>query len=57
VALYKKYKQVNMPNLKLDDAQAENLVQFLEARAKENTHAESPENHETATKANSSGTR
>jgi protein SCO1 len=57
VALYKKYKQVNMPNLKLDDAQAENLVQFLEARAKENTHAESPENHEAATKANSSGTR
>jgi protein SCO1/2 len=57
VALYKKYKQVNMPNLKLDDAQAENLVQFLEARAKENAHGESPENHEATTKANSSGTR
>ena len=57
VALFKKYKQVNMPNLKLDDAQAENLVQFLEARAKENAHSETQENHEPAQKENSSGTR
>ena len=33
VALFKKYKEVNMPNLSLTEPDAENLVQFLEARA------------------------
>ena len=40
VALFKRYKEVNMPNLKLTDPDVENLVQFLEARAKESSQAE-----------------
>jgi cytochrome c1 len=57
MALFKKYKEVNMPNFKLTDADAENLVQFLEARAKEHSQTEAPQKVEPATQGNSSGTR
>jgi len=56
VALYKRYKEVNMPNLKLQDGDVESLVQFLEARAKESS-MEPPAKNESGAKANSAGTR
>ena len=55
MALFKKYKEVNMPNLSLTEPDAENLVQFLEARAKE--YSQSPAKSDSTVKANSSGTR
>ncbi len=55
VALFKKYKEVNMPNLSLTEPDAENLIQFLEARAKE--YSQSPAKSDSQAKANSSGTK
>ncbi len=57
MALFKRYKEVNMPNFKLTDPDVENLVQFLEARAKEHSQSESPAKGESAVKENSSATR
>ena len=31
IALYKQYKQINMPNLRLQDSEVEALIAFLEA--------------------------
>ena len=32
IALYKQYKQINMPNLRLQDSEVEALIAFLETR-------------------------
>src|SRR5262249_10079911 len=50
-ALYEQYNQVNMPNLRLADADVHAVVQYLEIRSTEGQDAASPETQAMKTRA------